>query len=124
MSVHGPKVPSRRYISGAAKPGVYIGRMKLPSLLSTSRAAPKSSITALLSLVMKILAGLMSRCRIFCWCTIGKPRRVALQVVHHHVDGFVLAEEVQHRDHARVADLRERTAFFEEALQAQAIERL
>ncbi len=36
---------SRRYISGAAKPGVYIGRMKLPSLLSTSRAAPKSSST-------------------------------------------------------------------------------
>jgi hypothetical protein len=44
---------SRRYISGAAKPGVYIGRMKLPSLLSTSRAAPKSISTDLLSSVMK-----------------------------------------------------------------------
>jgi hypothetical protein len=47
---------------------------------------------------------------------------VPLQVVHHHVDGFVLAEEVQHRDHARVADLREAAAFLEEALQAQAVQ--
>ncbi|MNL48069.1 hypothetical protein D3C87_1708980 [compost metagenome] len=65
---------SRRYISGAANPGVYIGRMKLPSLDSTSRAAPKSIITALLSSVMKMLAGLMSRCSILCWCTMRKPR--------------------------------------------------
>jgi hypothetical protein len=65
---------SRRYISGAAKPGVYMGRMKLPSLDSTSRAAPKSIITALLSSVMKMLAGLMSRCSILCWCTMRRPR--------------------------------------------------
>ena len=51
-------------------------------------------------------------------------QRVALQVVHHHVDGFVLAEEVQHRDHARVADLRQRAPFFEEALQPQPVQRL
>ena len=49
---------------------------------------------------------------------------IALQVVHHHVDGFVLAEEVQHRDDARVRDLRERAAFFEEALQAEPVQRL
>src|SRR5256885_8527839 len=61
MSVQGPSDASRRYISGAAKPGVYMGRMKLPSLDSTSRAAPKSIITARSSLVMKMLAGLMSR---------------------------------------------------------------
>ncbi len=77
MSVQGPSVPSRRYISGAAKPGVYIGRMKLPSLLSTSRAAPKSSSTALFSLVMKMFAGLMSRCSILCWWTMRKPRRIS-----------------------------------------------
>jgi len=49
---------------------------------------------------------------------------VALQVVHHHVHGLVLAEEVQHRDHARMADLREAAPFLEEALQAQAVQRL
>ena len=77
MSVHGPIDESRRYISGAAKPGVYMGRMKLPSLDSTSRAAPKSIITALLSSVMKMLAGLISRCNILCWCTMRKPRRIS-----------------------------------------------
>jgi len=49
---------------------------------------------------------------------------VALQIIHHHVDGFVFAEEVQHRHHAGVADLRERTAFFEKAFQAQPVQRL
>jgi hypothetical protein len=49
---------------------------------------------------------------------------VALQVVHHHVHRLVLAEEVQHRNHARVADLRQAAAFLEEALQAQAVQRL
>jgi hypothetical protein len=39
MSVQGPIEESRRYISGAANPGVYMGRMKLPSLDSTSRRA-------------------------------------------------------------------------------------
>src|SRR6218665_812078 len=75
MSVHGPIEESRRYISGAAKPGVYIGRMKLPSLVSTSRAAPKSIITALLLSGMKMLAGLISRGRIFCWGPMGRARR-------------------------------------------------
>ena len=42
MSVQGPRGTSRRYISGAAKPGVYMGRMNRPCLDSTSRAAPKS----------------------------------------------------------------------------------
>ena len=30
---------------------------------------------------------------------------VTLQIIHHHVDGFVLAEEIQHRDHARMRNL-------------------
>jgi hypothetical protein len=47
----------------------------------------------------------------------------ALQVVHHHVDGLVLAEEIQHAHHGGVRDLGERAAFLEEALQAQAVER-
>jgi hypothetical protein len=51
-------------------------------------------------------------------------QRIALQVVHHHVDGFVLAEEIQHRDDAGVRDLRERAAFFEEAFQAEPVQRL
>ena len=144
---------SRRYISGAAKPGVYMGRMKLPSLLSTSRAAPKSISTARLSSVMKILAGLMSRCSILCWCTMRKPAQDfvkqradgrfaehlvlfqvarrddevlqgrALQVVHHHVDGFVLAEEVQHAHHRAVRNLGQRAAFFKKTLEAQTVER-
>jgi hypothetical protein len=47
----------------------------------------------------------------------------ALQVVHHHVDGLVLAEEVQHADDRRMRNLGQRTAFFKEALQAQAVQR-
>ena len=47
----------------------------------------------------------------------------ALQVVHHHVDGFVLAEEVEHADHRGVRNLRERTPFFKEALEPQAVQR-
>jgi len=47
----------------------------------------------------------------------------ALEVVHDHVDGFVLAEEVEHAHHRLVGDLRQRAAFFEEALEAQAVQR-
>lgn len=47
----------------------------------------------------------------------------ALQVVHDHVDGFVLAEEVEHADHRGMRDLRERTPFLEKALQPQPVER-
>jgi hypothetical protein len=47
----------------------------------------------------------------------------ALQVVHHHVDGFVLAEEIEHAHHRGVRDLRQRTAFFKEAFEAQAVQR-
>ena len=61
MSVQGPRgAVAAVHLGRGEEPGVYIGRMKLPSLLSTSRAAPKSSITALFSLVMKMFAGLMS----------------------------------------------------------------
>jgi len=49
---------------------------------------------------------------------------VTLQVIHHHVDGFVLAEEIQHRDDARVRNLGERAPFFEETLEAQPVQRL
>jgi hypothetical protein len=49
---------------------------------------------------------------------------IALQVIHHHVDGFVLAEEIEHRDDARVRYLGERAAFLEKALQAEPVERL
>ncbi len=47
----------------------------------------------------------------------------ALQVVHHHINGFVLAEEVEHAHHRGVRDLRERAAFFKEAFEAEAVER-
>src|SRR6185369_6424996 len=49
---------------------------------------------------------------------------ISLQVIHDHVDGFVLAEEIENRNDARMRYLRERAAFFEEALQAEPVERL
>jgi len=47
-------------------------------------------------------------------------QRAPALVAHHHVDGFVRAEEVQHADDVRVVDLGERPAFLEEALHAVA----
>ncbi|CKU23085.1 Uncharacterised protein [Mycobacterium tuberculosis] len=49
----------------------------MPSLLSTSRAAPKSISTARSSSVTKMLAGLMSRCSILYWWTMRSPRRIS-----------------------------------------------
>ena len=49
-------------------------------------------------------------------------QRIALQVIHHHVDGLMLAEEVEHADHARMADLRQGPAFLEEALEPHAVQ--
>ena len=121
------RLPSRRVHLGRGEAGRVHRADEVAFLDSTSRAAPKSSITALLSLVMKMLAGLMSRCSILCWCTMRRPRRissnrlrmviretpcrvlevargddevlqrVALQVVHHHVDRLVLAEKFSTR---------------------------
>ena len=56
MSVHGPSVPSRRVHPGAAKPGVHRAD-EVAFLDSTSRAPEVESITTLLSLPMKMLAG-------------------------------------------------------------------
>src|SRR3989344_3223328 len=56
--------------------GRLVGRKALHAGVDagTYRAAPKSIITALLSSVMKMLAGLISRCSILCWCTMRSPR--------------------------------------------------
>lgn len=45
------------------------------------------------------------------------------QVVHDHVDGLVLAEEIEHADHRGMRDLGERAAFLEETLQPEPVER-
>jgi len=47
----------------------------------------------------------------------------ALQVVHHHVDGFVLAEEIEHAHHGGVRNLRQRAALFKKALKPQPVQR-
>ncbi|MNZ99108.1 hypothetical protein D3C78_1184190 [compost metagenome] len=45
-----------------------------------------------------------------------------LQVVHDHVDGLVLAKEIEHADHRRVGQLGQRTALFEKAFEAQPVQ--
>ena len=150
----GPWTVPRRYSSGGSKAwGVHRADEVALLVQHFARRAKVNHHRALLSSVMKILAGLMSRCSILCWCTMRRPAQDlvkqradgglaehlvfleiargddevlqggAFQVVHHHVDGFVLTEEVQHAHHRRVRNLRQRAAFFKKALQTQPIER-
>ena len=46
----------------------------------------------------------------------------SLQIIHHHVNGFVLPEKVHHTNHRRVGDLRQRAPFFKETLQAEPVQ--
>jgi hypothetical protein len=64
-SVQGPMTPSRRYISAPAEPGVYIGRVKLPSSVEhVARGAKVNQHRPGCPSVTNILAGLMSRCSV------------------------------------------------------------
>ena len=83
----------------------------------------------------------MSRCSSLCVCTSRRPfsrcmntcrtrrsdiwsclhldlllQRAPALVAHHHVDGLVGAEEIQHADDVGMVDLGERAAFLEKAL--------
>ena len=42
-------------------------------------------------------------------------QRAAALIAHHHIDGFVGAEEVEHSHNVRMVDLGERAAFLEKA---------
>ena len=115
---------------------------------SAWRAAPKSISTGLPSARMKMLSGLMSRCRKPVACTAARPsssgpsqclqlrfrrlrvelqhglQRVALLVVHDHVGGGVGLEIAQHAHDVRMAELAQRARLEQEALEAPPVARL
>ena len=50
-------------------------------------------------------------------------QRVARFIGHHHVDRFIGAEKIHHRDHVRMGDARQRPPFLEKTFQADAEDR-